>query len=70
MVAGAGNDTFTHCGNGGKRRGACSYALVPSQDFAFEIQIRSTADNGIADRWAGVFALAEISQRERDIDVR
>ena len=64
MVAGAGTDTSTHCGNGRKRRGACSHAVVPSQDFALEVQIRSTADNGIADRWAGVFAPAEISLRQ------
>ena len=70
MVAGAGNDTFTHCGDGRKRRGTCSHALVPSQNFALKVQIRGAADNGSADRWAGVFAPAEISQRERDIDVR
>jgi hypothetical protein len=40
-------------------------ALVPSQNFALKVQIRGAADNGSADRWAGVFAPAEISQRER-----
>ena len=62
MVAGAGTDTFAHCGNGRKRRGACSHAVVPSQDFALEVQIRSTADNGTANSRTGIFAPAEISQ--------
>ena len=62
MVAGTGTDIARHSDGWWEHRGIDSYAAVSSQDFAFEVQIRSAADTGAADNWAGVFALAEMTE--------
>lgn len=61
MVASAGTDAAYHSCDWWEHRGIDSYVAVSSQDFAYEVQIRSAADTGGADSRAGVFASATIS---------